>query len=396
MRNHDESVSTPRGMTPATRRQFIGMSARASALAVALPASRALAGVDRARSANVPSGRAPRALRLLILGGTGFIGPHQVRYARDRGHVVTLFNRGRTNPGLFPEVETLYGDRATGSYDALRGRDWDVVVDNSATLPRWVREAARALTGHVKQYVFVSTISVYASDNVPDADETASVATTSEPDSEDVRRLYGPLKALAEREAEGAFPGNATVLRPGLIVGPGDLTDRFTYWPVRLARGGEVLAPGTPVDPVQIIDARDLAEFTIKVCEEGTRGVYNCLGPQSPLTMGEMLGAIRGAMSTDAYLTWVPADFLAAHKVRPWIDLPVWLPPRGRTAGFARRSNRRAVEKGLTFRALAETATATLEFYDAQPDDRKAQLRAGLPLAREKEVLAAWHAREKK
>ncbi|HEY3065771.1 MAG TPA: NAD-dependent epimerase/dehydratase family protein [Methylomirabilota bacterium] len=386
---------TPRGITAATRRQFLFAFTGAGALTV-LTTPRAGAGVDRERSVDAAAARAPRALRILILGGTGFIGPHQVRYARDRGHLVTLFNRGRTNPGLFPEVDTLHGDRATGAYDALKTRDWDVVIDNSATRPRWVREAARALTGHVKQYVFISTISVYASDNVPDADESAPLATTTEPESEDTRRLYGPLKALAEREAETAFPGNATILRPGLIVGPGDLTDRFTYWPVRLARGGEVLAPGTPADPVQIIDARDLAEFTIKVCEEGTRGVYNCLGPRSPLTMGEMLGTIRGVVATDASLTWVPGDFLAAQKVRPWVDLPVWLPPRGRTAGFARRSNRRAVEKGLTFRPLAETAAATLAFYDAQPDDRKAQLRVGLSPAREKEVLAAWHAREKK
>jgi 2'-hydroxyisoflavone reductase len=183
------------------------------------------------------------------------------------------------------------------------------------------------------------------------------------------------------------------VIRPGLIVGPGDLSDRFTYWPVRLQRGGEVLAPGAPTDPVQVIDARDLAEWTVRCCEEGTVGVYNATGPQSRLTIGEMLGAIRGVMTTDAYLTWVDAEFLAANQVRPWADMPVWIPPTGQTAGFGSRSIARALAKGLTFRPLADTARATLEFYEQQSEARKAELRAGLAAAREKEVLAAWHAR---
>jgi 2'-hydroxyisoflavone reductase len=186
------------------------------------------------------------------------------------------------------------------------------------------------------------------------------------------------------------------VIRPGLIVGPGDLSDRFTYWPARLARGGEVLAPGRPTDAVQIIDARDLAEFIIRVCENGTTGVFNATGPQSLLTMGEMLGGVRAVMSTDAHLTWVDADFLEAQKVRPWADMPVWVPPDGDSAGFARRSIRRGIEKGLTFRPLAVTAKDTLDFYNAEPEDRKAKLRAGLDPAREKEVLAAWRARAKK
>jgi 2'-hydroxyisoflavone reductase len=339
--------------------------------------------------------RAPRALRILILGGTGFIGPHQVRYARERGHTVTLFNRGRTNPGLFPGVEQLRGDRATGDYASLSGREWDVVIDNPTTIPRWVRQAGEVLKGHARQYVFISTISVYAANDTPGADETAAVATTTEPESEDARRFYGPLKALSEKEAEKAFPGAATVIRPGLIVGPGDNSDRFTYWPVRIARGGEVLAPGDPTDPVQIVDARDLAEFTIRCCENGTMGIYNVTGPQSPLTMAEMLGGIRAVMATDAHLTWVDADFLQAQQVRPWSHMPVWVPPRGDSAGFAARSIRRALDKGLTFRPLADTVRATLEFYEAQPEQRKAELRAGLDAAREREVLTAWHARSR-
>jgi 2'-hydroxyisoflavone reductase len=253
------------------------------------------------------------------------------------------------------------------------------------------------LKGHAKQYVFISTISVYAGNDTPNADETAALATTTTPDDEDPAKrnqLYGPLKALSEQEAERAFPGHTTVIRPGLIVGPGDLTDRFTYWPVRLHRGGEVLAPGNPTDPVQIIDARDLAEFVIRCCENGTTGVYNATGPQSTLTIAEMLGGIRGAMQTDASLTWVDWDFLGANQVRPWVDLPVWVPP-ARSPGFARRSIARALAKGLTFRPLADTTTATLEFYEQQTEERKAQLRAGLAADREKELLTAWHAKTK-
>jgi 2'-hydroxyisoflavone reductase len=340
-----------------------------------------------------------KPLRILILGGTGFIGPHQVNFARERGHTVTLFNRGRTNPQLFPDVEKLQGDRAVNDYKSLTAgrREWDVVIDNPTTYPRWVREAAAALKGRAKQYVFVSTISVYAASDTPGADESAALATTTTPDDEDPAKrnqLYGPLKALSEQEAEKAFPGRTTVIRPGLIVGPGDLTDRFTYWPVRLQRGGEVLAPGHPTDPVQVIDARDLAEFVVRCCENGTTGTYNATGPQSTLTMAEMLGAIRGVMSTDAALTWVDAEFLAANQVRPWSDMPVWVPP-GRSPGFARRSIARALEKGLTFRPLADTARATLEFYAQQTEERKAQLRAGLAPEKEKTVLAAWRARTK-
>ena len=336
-----------------------------------------------------------KPLRILILGGTGFIGPHQVRYALERGHTVTLFNRGKTNPTLFPEVEKLQGDRAVGDYASLKGRDWDVVIDNPTTIPRWVRQAADVLKGHTKQFIFISTISTYASNATPDADESAALATTTEPESEDRGRLYGPLKALSEGEARKAFGDRTTIIRPGLIVGPGDLTDRFTYWPVRLQRGGEVLAPGTPMDPSQVIDARDLSEFVIHCCEKETMGIFNATGPGSYLSIAEMLGAIRGAMVTDAHLTFVDADFLAEHKVRPWSDMPVWIPPRGETAGFMRRSIAKAVAAGLTFRPLAETTRDTLEFYHQQSAERQAELRSGMDSAREKEILALWHARQK-
>jgi len=376
------------------RRDFLRSSAIAGG-ALGLALTRAEAVLAQGPAPLPPRSRAPKPLRILILGGTGFIGPHQVRYALDRGHTVTLFNRGKTNPGLFPNVEKLQGDRAVGDYAALKGKEWDVVIDNPTTIPRWVRQAAEAVKGRAKQFVFISTISTYASNATPDADESAPLATTTEPESEDGRKYYGPLKALSEGEAQKAFGERTTIIRPGLIVGPGDLSDRFTYWPVRLERGGEVLAPGTPSDPSQIIDARDLSEFVIRCCEHETMGVFNVTGPSSYLSIAEMLGGIRAAMVTDAHLTFVDADFLAAQNVRPWSDMPVWIPPRGETAGFMRRSIDKALKAGLTFRPLADTARDTLTFYHAQSEERQAALRAGLAPAREKEVLALWHARRK-
>jgi 2'-hydroxyisoflavone reductase len=333
-----------------------------------------------------------RALRILILGGTGFIGPHQVAYARGRGHALTLFNRGRTAPGLFPDVEQLHGDRATGELGELGGgREWDAVIDNSATDPRWVREAAQLLRGRARQYIFISTQSVYASRAEIGMDETAPVGRPELPREEWTG--YGPSKALAEEEARAAFPDGATVVRPSLIVGPGDETDRWTYWAVRVERGGEVAAPGTPQDPVQFIDARDLSEWVIRLAESGAAGTFNAVGPQVSLTSAEMLYGIRAVTTAPVSFTWVDADFLAEQGVRPWSDMPAWQPPRGRTAGFARMSNARALAAGLTFRPLAVTARDTLEWFASLPGERRTRLNAGLPAERERYLLAAWKVR---
>jgi len=341
-------------------------------------------------------------LRILILGGTGFIGPNQVRYALARGHRVTLFNRGRTSPSLFEGmagIDERIGDRAPnpGDYASLKDGEWDVVIDNPAMRPRWVREAAAALKGRVKHYVFISTISVYASNDTPGADETAPLETTSTPDVEsgpDLTRLYGALKALSEQEAESAFPGRTTVIRPGLIVGVGDNSDRFTYWPVRIARGGEVLAPPAD-DPVQIIDARDLGEWVIRCCESRTYGVFNATGPGRRFTVRAMLEGIRSTVGAHATLTYTTSAFLDAQSppIEGWSDLPVWLPAEGETAGFSQRSIARALSKGLTFRPFADTVKRTLEFYNQQSEERKARLRAGITAEREAQVLAAWRAR---
>lgn len=338
--------------------------------------------------------RAAKPLRILILGGTGFTGPFQVRYAVERGHHVTVFNRGRRQADLPKSVEHLVGDR-NGQLDALKGKTWDAVIDVPSTLPRWVRDAATLLKDSAKQYVFISTISVYSDVSKPGVDETAPLATMPDPTSEEMR-YYGALKALAEKEAEKAFPGRTTVIRPGLIVGPGDMSDRFSYWPVRIDRGGEILAPGDPNDPVQIIDARDLAEFIIRMVEQNATGTYNATGPKGTLTIAEMLYGIRAVTTSDVKWTWVPAEFLAEQKVSPWGDMPVWVPGSGETAGFARIDISKALAKGLTFRPLADTAEATLAWYKARPAEQRAQMRAGIKPEREAEVLAAWHARGKK
>ncbi|MEY2542248.1 MAG: hypothetical protein QOI22_1850 [Verrucomicrobiota bacterium] len=371
--------------TSTTRRQFIKLSAAAG---TALSAGHLFA----AKSA--------KPLRILILGGTGFTGPYQVQYALSRGHKVTTFNRGKTHPGELPnEVEQLVGDR-NGQLDALKDRQWDVVIDNPTSVPVWVRDVAQILKGNVDRYVFISTISVFADTSKPGTDETAPLAKYTGPDPMKESResiiaskfaLYGPLKALSEKEAEKWFPKKTLIIRPGLIVGPRDETDRFTYWPVRVQRGGEVLAPGNPADPVQFIDARDLAEWTIRMIENGETGIYNATGPEKKLGIGEMLDTMKSTLNSTAKFTWVNADFLEAQKVAPWSDMPVWIPPRGEEAGGNQVANKRALEKGLTFRGLAETTRDTVGWFKSQPQDRQSKLKAGLTPEREAEVLAAWH-----
>jgi 2'-hydroxyisoflavone reductase len=367
-----------------TRRQFIKLSGAAAGV-FAL----------NIRTTTVLAEKSVKPLRILILGGTGFIGPYQVRYALSRGHKITTINRGKTHPGELPkEVEQLIGDR-NGQLDALKERQWDVAIDNPTTLPAWVRDAAQILKGNVERYVFISTISVYA-DTSQGVDEGAPLAKYDGPNPyketlEAVKgsgyRTYGPLKALSEKEAEKWFPGRTLIIRPGLIVGPRDETDRFTYWPVRIDRAGEVLAPGKPSDPVQFIDARDLAEWTIRMIENRETGIYNATGPAKALEIGNMLDGIKGALYSDAKFSWLPADFLQQQKVEAWSDMPVWA---GNELGLARTKTNRALAKGLTFRLLAETARDTLAWFKSLPQDRQSKLRAGLPLEREAEVLAAW------
>ncbi|HET9598278.1 MAG TPA: NAD-dependent epimerase/dehydratase family protein [Anaeromyxobacteraceae bacterium] len=366
----------------ATRRAFLTAAAGAGAWAWACAGTRGGPAAD---------GGAARSRRILLLGGTGFLGPAVVEPARARGHAVTIFHRGQTRPGLFPGVEELFGDR-DGKLDALRGRTWDAVVDTSGYVPRVVHQSAELLAPSVDRYLFVSSTAVYADTSRPGIDEAAPVATLADPASEDVPRHYGALKAVCERVVEAALPGRALSVRPGLIVGPGDPTDRFTYWPVRLSRGGEVLAPGDGSDPVQVVDVRDLGAFLVRLLEAGATGTFNVTGPASPLPTREFLAACTPAGASPR-LVWVPVEFLEELKVSPWSDLPAWVPARGATRGFGQIASGRALSAGLSFRPLPETARDTLAWWRALPEERRGKMRAGLSPESEERVLSVWRGR---
>ena len=339
----------------------------------------------------------PKPLRILILGGTAFIGIHMTEIALQRGHAVTLFNRGRAKPGLFPGIEELKGDR-DGPLDALKGRSWDAVIDNCGYVPRHVRMSAELLAPMVRQYLFISTISVYA-DFSKANDETSPVATIEDENREDRQNAYGALKALCEKAADAAMPGRTTIVRPGLIVGPKDLTDRFTYWPARAARGGEMLAPGDPRVSYQLIDARDLARFCIATVENGTLGVFNVTSPAGLFTMGDIVRESVTAAhalakpSSPPQPTWVSGGFLVEHGVQPFIDLPGWLPEGGEMGRLHHTRVERALRAGLRISPLQKTTRDTLAWHLARPEAERTKLRAGIAPERERELLALWHSK---
>jgi 2'-hydroxyisoflavone reductase len=346
---------------------------------------------------------AEKSLKILILGGTAFTGPFQIKYALERGHEVTIFTRGRTEPTtnaeVFDRVEQLVGDRAD-NLEALKGRDWDAVIDNSSSIPGWTRRSAELLKGHVDTYLYTSSLSVHAESSKIGMTEDDPVATIDPAEAEQVTTPqqitggnYGALKVLCEEEARKAFPDGAIIVRPHLIVGPGDRSDRWTYWPIRVARGGEVMAPGTPDDPVQYIDCRDLAEFDIHLIETRQLGTYSGVGPLAHLTFGGMLYGIRAVVSNEISFTWVDAEFLSEHEVRPWGEMTAWLPPVGEYAGFSMFDNSRSVAAGLTYRPLAVTAKDTLDWWWTLPEERRQEPRAGLASEKEARVLEAWHSR---
>jgi 2'-hydroxyisoflavone reductase len=331
-------------------------------------------------------------MKLLILGGTVFLGRYLVESALERGHDVTLFNRGQHNPDLYPGVEKLRGDR-NGDLAALHGRSWDAAIDTCGYVPRVVRASAELLADAVKHYTFISSISVYPQFKQPGIDERAAVGTLEDPTVEEVTdATYGPLKALCEEAAEQAMPGRVLNVRPGLIVGPHDPTDRFTYWLHRVALGGEVLAPGQPGRHIQVIDVRDLAGWIVRMVEAGQSGVYNATGPDYALTIGRLLDVSRDLSGSDARVSWVAEDFLAEQGVGPWIELPLWIPESDPdAAGFSDVDCRKAIAAGLTFRDLTATIGDTLDWDAARPTDR--EWRAGLKREREAELLRAWHSR---
>jgi 2'-hydroxyisoflavone reductase len=331
-------------------------------------------------------------MNVLILGGTVFLGRHLTEAALAAGHDVTLFNRGQHNADLYPDLEKLRGDR-DGGLDVLKGRTWDAVVDTCGYVPRLVRDSASLLANAVDHYTFISTLSVYRDFRVRGLREEAAVGMLDDETTEAVtggsNGTYGPLKALCEQAAEAAMPGRVLSVRPGLIVGPYDPTDRFTYWPVRVARGGEMLAPPTPQAPVQFIDARDLAEWVIRMAERNKTGIYNATGPAERLTFASFLAACNRTAGNAATFIWASPAFLAEQQVRPWRDLPLWVPDE--MWGLLQVDTTKATAEGLAFRPLAETLQDTLMWAQQRPDPHEWQ--AGLSTEREAGLLAKWGSR---
>jgi 2'-hydroxyisoflavone reductase len=342
-----------------------------------------------------PAHAKAKALRVLILGGTGFIGPHFVDALSAGGHKITLFNRGKRDPEAKAGVEQLIGDR-NGQIEALNGRDWDVVIDNSGYTPKQVKATAELLEKHVAQYIFISSIAVYADFKVPNVDEDYALAVLKGTDTDTVNgESYGPLKVLAEKVVEETYGKRATIIRPTYIAGPGDVTDRFTYWPFRVSKGGEMLAPGTPNDPFQFIDVRDLANF-IRVCtEKHVSGRFNLCNPQHTITMGGLLDLSKKVTGADTKFTWASPEFLTANEIigenAKGNFMPIWQPPVGDEAGLLLVSPARAVKKGLGFRSVETTIRDTLAWQKARPEDKQ-KLRAGLSPEKETELLAKLHA----
>ena len=350
-----------------------------------------LGGAAAATLAFGPAVARSRPLRILILGGTGFIGPHFVSAFAGGGHRVTLFNRGKRDPNPKAGVEELIGDR-NGRVEALKNRDWDVVVDNSGYTPSQVKLTADLLSGHVKLYIFVSSISVYADFSKPGITEDSPVAVLKDPKDENVTgETYGGLKALCEQYVQKVYGRHAAIIRPTYIAGPGDVTDRFTYWPWRVARGGEMLAPGKPSDPFQFIDVRDLADFMRRCVEEHITGVYNACNPPGSVTMGSVLEAARHVTGADTRITWASPQFLIDNEIigekAQGNYMPIWESADGDSAGAAQVSSDRAVKQGLEFRPLDVTIRDTLEWQRGRPEQEQ-KLRAGLAPEKEAELLA--------
>lgn len=360
---------------------------------------------------------------LLVLGGTGFIGPHMVQEALKRGYEVTVFNRGKNKDKIPEGVKHLEGDRQQ-SLAPLAGMRFDAVIDNCGYLPRHVQRSVDALRGSVGRYVFISSISAYQASRLP-LHEDDAVAVLPEGAKEVVDwQTYGPYKALCEQEvmdgfahahpddadpageakksaagSDGARTGReqdslATIIRPGLIVGPGDPTDRFTYWPVRVAEAAAkreaFLCPGSPSDPIQVIDVRDLAAFTLTLIERGLGGIYNASGPLPAISMGELASALQDLTGHQATPQWVDSGRLAAMEVQPWGDMPAWIPMDSDEIGMSMVSLAKSQAAGLTCRPIAQTLTDTLAWFRSLPTERQS-LKAGISRARELEVLARAH-----
>lgn len=339
-----------------------------------------------------------KSLEILVLGGTGFIGPHMVREALRRGHSVTLFNRGQTNNALFPDLETIKGDR-DGELSMLEGRKWDAVIDNSGYVPRHVQNSVRTLAPNIAQYLFISTISVYDSFAKPN-NEMSKMATIADESIEQVNgETYGALKALCEKRARAEIDSDRlTVLRPTYICGPGDHTDRFSYWPVRVASGGEVLVPGGPEYPVQIIDVRDLANFTIDCLDQQITDTFNTVTPVGSYDMGSLLADSQAVTATNIEPVWVDEAFAAEaqanSQVQNWGMFPIWHALDGDAANVSSIAGEKAVAAGLHNRPIRETIRDLLSWWQTLPEERTSQMRAGMSSDVEAELIAAWKDRD--
>lgn len=328
-------------------------------------------------------------MKILILGGKRFLGIALVEALLQAGHTPVLFNRGLTNPDLFPKVTNLIGER-DGGLDTLKRRKWDAVIDTSGFIPRVTRQSAQMLSGKCDTYVFISSVSVYQDFRTPDIGETYPLAHLDDRTNEDdTGEAYGPLKALCEYEIQQAFDGRVLVIRPGLIVGPNDPTDRFSYWPWRVSLGGRVLAPSPPSANLQFIDVRDLAAFIINRIEVKSEGVYNVTGPRKPATFGSLLVACREAALSDARFVWVDEPFLHKEGVTPWSDLPLWVPSTDPAfTGFYNINNSKALKDGLTLRPLSQTVSETLAWLKTRPANTK--LKVGMDIATETKLLIKY------
>jgi 2'-hydroxyisoflavone reductase len=369
------------------RRRFLQASVLGTAAAAA-------GGLSQTATADNVVEDSPPSMNILILGGTGFIGPHMVREALRRGHNVSLFNRGKTNNTLFPDLKLYSGDR-DGGLDALKGNRWDAVIDNSGYVPRHVEDSARLLKSASSYYLYVSTISVYASFEIPN-DENSPLGKLDDETVEEVTgETYGPLKALCEKRVAAEIDAdNLTILRPTYICGPGDKTDRFTYWPVRTDRGGDMLWPGTPADDIQIIDVRDFANFTIDCLEQRMSGIYNTVTPVGSYTMGDLHDDSLAVSASDMNATWVDSDFIDEHGFAEDGSIPIWLSPEGEYSKVAMVNGEKAVAAGLRNRPVRETARDALAWWKTLPEDRTSSLRVGLDPAKEAEALAQWKAQK--
>ncbi|MGQ0383886.1 MAG: NAD-dependent epimerase/dehydratase family protein [Gammaproteobacteria bacterium] len=330
--------------------------------------------------------------RLLILGGTGFIGPHLTEQALAGGWQVTHFNRGKRDPDGVPGVETLLGDRK-GQLDSLKGRQWDAVIDDTGYIPKFVKMSAEILAPNTRYALFVSSISAYASFAKPNDEGSATGVLENVEQEQITNESYGPMKALCEQYTRNAWGANCSIVRPGYIVGPLDPTDRFTWWPVRVARGGEMAVPGTPHDPMQVIDVRDLARFMLDLVERRVAGNFNAVTPPGELTTARMVESCNRVSGADTKFSWIDEDFLQQFLKPEEITFAPWNPVRGADAGASLTGISRSIAQGLRSRPLDETVRDTLAWHEARPAERRAALRSGIAAAREAELLAAWHAR---